>query len=480
MTSFARSFLKNALSWLTSNLASRLTATILFIALTNRVSLAEAGAYRLGITFTTLLIPLAGWGLEQLIIRDVAQDATRASRYLSNFLWLRLCVTLLSWVLLLILVTLIGYVPLTRQVVLIMGLTIISDGVGGLLQATYVTFGRTVTMLYVAVVVNALRLGLGLAALFSGRGAMGLAVIFVGASLLGLFLNLFLVHRRLVPLSPGVDLGFWRQQLRLAFPFFVIDASWAIEFQVGQVLLSIYRDESAVGLYGAAFTILSVFTLMAQAFMFTVFPIMSRVYQTSQERLALVYDKSCHYLLLFSLPLIVSVSLLSETLLGLVYPAAFQAATLTLSVLVWSSLFTFLNVPNSRLVVITDRQGQQAKYMVASAAINVALNVLLIPGWGIEGVAVARVISSCAFFIPNYLFVYRHIHKLNLARLSVRPFLAAGGMAAAILLLQAEHPWLALGGGGLVYLSIVILLQAVTLQDVRFFRQMLGGLTGSR
>ncbi len=473
MASFISYFLKNALSWLTSNLANRLTATILFIALTNRVPLSEVGSYRLGLTFVALLLPLSGWGLDQLIIRDLAQNQKRASQYLTNFLLFRLCAALVSWGILFVLVSLIGYDTFTRNIVLVMGLTIISDGASGLLQAIYITFGRTLTMFYVAIIVNIIRLGLGLTALLSGQGAMGLAIVFVGASVLGATFHLFWINRHLVPLSHTINLDFWRRQLRLAHPFVLIDASMAIEFQIGQVLLSVYQDENAVGLYAAAFTIVSMLTLVAQAYMFTIFPIMSRAYQTSKERLGRVYNKSCQYLLLLSLPLITAVSFMSQDLLGLIYPNTFQTASLTLSILVWSTFFTFLNIPNSRLMIITDRQNKQAVYMIVSALTNILLNLSLISHWGIEGAAVARVVSSLVFFLPNYWFVYRHIHQFNLLYASIRPLLATIVMAAILSLSRANQPWLGLITSSVAYTVVAILLQAVPAQDFRLFIQTL-------
>ena len=471
-------FLKNALSWLGSNLLGRFVAAILFILLTNRATLEETGAYTLGFTYLMLFTPLSLWGLEQLVIRNIAQDRKLAPIYLSNFLLIRFSVALISYFVLIKITALIGYASYTRTIILLIGLTLITENVGMLIQSFFIAFEQTARIFQVSLVSNLIRLGLGVYILFNGGGALALAIIFVVATLLKMGLLLLMLFKYITKLIPitRFDSSFWKTQFKLAYPFIFFDFFFAVDLQIGQVLLSIDRGEEALGLYAAAFTIVSVIMLFSQAYMMAIFPIMSRLYIDSVEKLNVIYEKSCRYLLVISLPLAVIISMMSSSILGAMYPDKFQAASLVLTVLVWSTVFIFLNVPNSRLMVITNHQGIQALFMGVSAVISIVLNLVLLPHFGIIGVALAKVISAFVFFIPNYIFVYYNICRFNILQAALRPTIGAVGMVLCFFLLSTWPPLIVLVLAIGVFSGIIFWLGVITKGDLLFFRQTVVGL----
>jgi O-antigen/teichoic acid export membrane protein len=470
-------FLKNALSWLASSLAGRVVTSLLFILLTNYASLAETGAYTLGLTFLVLLTPLSLWGLDQLFIRDAAQDREHVSVHLRRILLPRLLLAIATYLLLVILVYAIDYTETTRRIILIMGASLITENISGLLQAYFVTIEKTIFLVYVMLPVNLVRLLVGYLILVNGGSATGLAVIFTVTSLFTLLLLAkgVLAHTGSLISKESFDIQFWRQQLKIAYPFVLFDFFWAAELHAGQILISVYWGEEATGLYATAFMIVSLLTLISHAYMITIFPAMSRLYRTSRESLKFVYDRSVRYLLLMALLPAVLFSVMGRDLLGLVFPESYAAASPVLAILGWSLVFTFLNVPNSRLLIIQNRQDKQALYMGISAVSNITLNFWLIPQLGILGAAIARVISSLVFFLPNYLTVYWSIYSLNLLRVAIGPVLISAGMITILILLKSWHVWFALTSSIIFFIGAVLLSRIVTVNDLRLFQRVLEG-----
>jgi O-antigen/teichoic acid export membrane protein len=71
-----------------------------------------------------------------------------------------------------------------------------------------------------------------------------------------------------------------------------------------------------------------------------------------------------------------------------------------------------------------------------NAVINIGLNLIFIPEWGLNlsymGASITTVICEVIGFILNYSFLSRKLTSLNLPRLCVRPVFACGIMAAFI------------------------------------------------
>ena len=470
--------LKNTFFWLSSNLAGRITSAILFILLTNTADLAEVGAYTLGLTFLALLTPFTLWGLEQLIIRDIPQHPERASTYLMNFILLRLMIVGAGYLFLVGLVFLATYSLFTKTIILLMGIGLITENLSGLFQAFFVAFERLSAVFWIGLSTNLLRLLLGVFVIYQGDGALGIALIFILATSLKAGLLFLILRRTFIKFSGKIqiDRSFWREQLQIAYPFVLFDIFFAIEYQIGQVLLSFYYDEAAVALYGAAFFIISMIMLIPQAYMMTVFPLMARLYKVSRAQLGKVYDKSYQYLLLISLPFALFISITSGWLLGIIYPPDFQMAGPALSILGWSTVFIFLNIPSSRLMIITNHQKQQAWFMAISAVVNIVCNIIFIPLWQINGVAIAKFISGLIFFVPNYLFVYQNIHRLNLIKVSIPAILATLSMALTFFMLLAWHSGLALGISLIVFGITAFIFGGVEKQDINILRSSLSGM----
>jgi O-antigen/teichoic acid export membrane protein len=119
-------------------------------------------------------------------------------------------------------------------------------------------------------------------------------------------------------------------------------------------------------------------------------------------------------------------------------------------------------------MIITNNQKQQAGFMAIAAIVNVLCNIILIPLLGINGVAIAKLISAIVFFIPNYLFVYRNIYRLNLIKMAIPAIVATVGTAIIFFILMPLYTSLAFMFGIIVFCAIVFLLGGVEKEDVHF------------
>jgi O-antigen/teichoic acid export membrane protein len=111
---------------------------------------------------------------------------------------------------------------------------------------------------------------------------------------------------------------------------------------------------------------------------------------------------------------------------------------------------------------------------VPEAAINVGLNLLLIPRWGILGAALASALSRAAVN-PVFLFLLKK-DRVNTMGSYFRSFICLG-LACLVLFMPGTFGFWREGTALMVFLLLVALMKALHVSDIR---AILGLLTPSR
>jgi O-antigen/teichoic acid export membrane protein len=167
------------------------------------------------------------------------------------------------------------------------------------------------------------------------------------------------------------------------------------------------------------------------------------------------------YLGIAALPIAVGITLLSPQIIRIVYGPDFLDAVLPLAVLSWALVFIFLNVPNSRLMLVKDRQSWALRFLVGSLSINIILNLLLDPYLGATGAAISRLIAVIVFFVPNYWYVVHNLHAHRIIASLGRVALAAFIMGIFVWITRDLGLWIAILTGIVTYIIALIVLKAL-------------------
>lgn len=176
--------------------------------------------------------------------------------------------------------------------------------------------------------------------------------------------------------------------------------------RIDQILIRHFLDADAVGFYSAAVRLIEIANIIPSALVVGLYPAVLGVRQSSEERY--VNRVRFQFLILISCSLVVMLGflLIAETLVELVFGAAFLPSVSVLSIyaLGFPAIFTIGKIID---VLYTDNLLRTLVLTTGlSALINISLNLLWIPEYGIEGAAWATVASfylACVvpFFIPR-------------------------------------------------------------------------------
>lgn len=219
-----------------------------------------------------------------------------------------------------------------------------------------------------------------------------------------------------------------------------------------------YTSLSVVGLYALGNRLSEVLTFPMQAFELA-WPQFLFGHQKSPDAPAL-YARVFTYLLLVLAFLWLLMSLLAEEIVTICVHPSFHDAYRVVPWVAGGFLMQGLNYAGNVGINLQRKVKYRPLIIVTSAALNLALNFLLIPSYGMMGAAVATFVS---YTFQSFLriLVSHHLYPIpyEYARLG-RLALVIGGVYSAGMVIAWGSVWFALAGKGFLLLCAPLLLYA--------------------
>ena len=211
------------------------------------------------------------------------------------------------------------------------------------------------------------------------------------------------------------------QLLRESWPLMLSNMAVMLYMRVDIVMLREMKGELAAGIYSAATVISEAGYFLPVVIVASSFPAIIK-YRDSDHASYLISVKKL-YSVLFRLAIgvVLPLSLLSGWIIRLLYGAEFQDAAQVLAIHLWASVPVFLGVAIEHYFLAESMQKIIFFRSIIGAIVNVILNVLLIPGMGATGAALATVLSHTFILISLLFFRKTRRHcALLMASLSGR------------------------------------------------------------
>ena len=213
-----------------------------------------------------------------------------------------------------------------------------------------------------------------------------------------------LLHERLAGHAPAYDTHAW---LRTAFPLLLITASQIILSQTDVLMIGAMRNTTDAGIYAVASQLASIVTFAIMAANAIVAPLIASLYaQGHRAELQRLLTMTSRGVLAYALPVVAGLLLLGRWVLSL-YGPAFGAGYVSLLILSVGQLTIALCGSVGFLLTMTGHEQVATKVIGGSAALNVVLNLLLIPSLGLVGAAIATAIATAARSLILSIYVDR-------------------------------------------------------------------------
>lgn len=443
----------------------------LFVA---RIMMPEAtGEYFIAISITVIFTVVADMGITAVVIREVAKDPSQAAARLSQALSIKLPLLVLSFIGAIVTGAALGYDTDLRFLITLACIVLSLDAVHllfyGVLRGfqllRYEAFG-----VFAGQVVTGMVGGL---VLWLHPTLPSLIIALVAGSFTNVLISGFFIIKRLgtralVPTFASVET---KKLVMAAIPFALAALFVKTYSYIDSILISKFLDTTAVGIYSIAYKFTYAFQFLPLAFTAALYPAMSAVVGKDPEGLERIFLRGMWYMAMLATPIVLGLWAIAPEVV-LLAGREYEGAAIVLQVLIFVLLPIFLDFPIGSLLNASGRQSTKTAIMGATMMINVVLNILLIPRFGILGAAYAAFICFiCMFllgmvFVPQILPTYRLRHLFSIL---VPIFISGGLMLISVQLMKPIVGWIAVMPlGALVYILALFITKTLHKNDVAF------------
>ena len=176
------------------------------------------------------------------------------------------------------------------------------------------------------------------------------------------------------------------------------------------LILTYFRPLEEVGLYNAAFPTMKIIGVIGTALASVVFPVSSELWaRRGGEQLSKGLGMLYKYVLIFVFPIALLMFLFPELILGVLFGGEFRAAGGVLRILALGYFLHALTGVNTSTLSGIGEPKEVSKIMLSGAAVNLVLNLILIPVYGMEGAAFSTLIAFILIFILSVVKIRRRI-----------------------------------------------------------------------
>ena len=245
----------------------------------------------------------------------------------------------------------------------------------------------------------------------------GALAAFAVGTILTLGISLYLVQKKLFPIFGSniktKDVSVGGELLSFSWPLLIGSFSYIFYTQTDRILLGFFKTSEDIGIYTVGSQISHLLTFVVPSFAFLFLPVMSELYSKKKiHDFAHLYKSTTRWIFLITLPLFLFFLFFPEEIILLLFGSSYVSGATVLRILALAFFVsasvgltwdTLLAMGKTKFVMITQGTG---------AVTNIALNVLLIPPFGIEGAAIG---TACGIIIMNImqLVVIHHSIKFH-------------------------------------------------------------------
>lgn len=414
-------------AWLMTDKVLRLVLGLVIAVWMARVLGPEKfGQYSFALAFVALFTSIATLGLDRVVVRDLVRSVDARERIIGSAALLKVagaaCAMLACNLAALVVMPDNQETRLLVAIISLGLLFLVFDVIDFWFQSQVASRYVVMARLPALLIFFGLRvfLILGAFSLSFYAWAYTLEILFAG---IGLLIVYIMQGSRVLEWRPVVRNAV--ALLRECWPLVFAGLSVMLYMKVDVVMLGRMSGNDAAGIYSAATRLTEGFYFIPMIVASSIMPMLvrardagTRTYMDGLFRLYLVMVR-------ISLAIAIPLALLAPALIEVLFGSGYIESSGVLRIHVWASVAVFLGVASSQFLTLEGLQKLSLYRTLVGLAVNIALNLMLIPVYGASGAAIATLVS---YFIATFSIM-----------------IPGRGVQQGMLMLQAMNPLAVLG-----------------------------------
>ena len=206
------------------------------------------------------------------------------------------------------------------------------------------------------------------------------------------------IHKKKTNLIQNTRLAFKKDKivsvLKEAFPLALVSGLGIIYYRIDSVMIAGYRPMEDVGIYSGAYMVIEGVMLLVRVIMAASFSRLAQYGSISDIKFYELYKKLLILLIILSLILCAIMSVAGEFVFDLFLGKEYQSSVGVFYILLFSVIALYPGTLVTQALIAIDKQKIYMYIALTCTIVNIFLNVIFIPQYGIQGAAWATVITD--------------------------------------------------------------------------------------
>lgn len=187
-------------------------------------------------------------------------------------------------------------------------------------------------------------------------------------------------------------------------PIIGLTFSTSILYNSDRYIIKFFKDTASVGIYYANYSLMSsVFSMISNAIMKGSYPSILNAWNSGNKNKTVeLISQAVRHLLIISIPAIFGISVLAESLAKLVLEPSYVEGYVVMKWVAIGMTFLGLTEYSNKYWELEVNTKIIFKYSLISGAINIILNIILIPIFGYKVAAVTTAVGFFVYFLLSF------------------------------------------------------------------------------
>lgn len=366
----------------------------------------QFGWYTTAITFLQFAGILVDFGLIPVTAQMLGEGIFEENKLFRNLLGFRFVTALVFFAILPFIALFFPYPPQVKIAISFMAISFLAISMNQVLTGYY----QKKLKMHIQVIgenIGRIVLVVGLWILIHKGSSFLPLMIVITISSVVYAVFLWIQAARSTPAGLAFDMPVWGAIVKKMWPISISIIFNVIYLKGDILILSIYRTQSEVGLYGAPYRVIDIIAQTALMLMGVLLPILSALWvKNSKEEFGQRYQQAFDSMMVMALPMMVGTILLAEKIMKLVAPE-FTGSGNVLRILAIAVFGLFLGAIFGHVAVAINKQKQTMWIYISDSIITLIGYLIFIPIYGMWGAAWMTVFSELYAGIMLWI-VIRH------------------------------------------------------------------------
>ena len=429
----------------------------------------QYGIFTYAMSVAAIFAVISDMGISNILVRELSKNKDRVKEYFSTALIIKIGFLLAMTILIIMITPLFSRFHASTVLMPIIAFSIVFDSLRNFLY----TIPRAQNRMQIESTVNIINeifcIVLIIVVFLRNPSPESLAYSLMIGNAIGFVVALVSVWQYI----RGIQKYFVRELvvplIKLTFPFAILSVFGIFMTNIDSVVIGMFNNEHVLGLYGAAQRPFNILYIIPGFLSISLLPLISRFIKEGNTSIVnrIIHNASVASMTI-ALPLVLGGIIVATPLISVIFGGAYIEAVPTFQILLLTLLFVFPGTIFAEVLLAENKQRIFIFTGIAGAVLNVGLNFLLIPPYGIVGSAIATVVAQA---VVNICF-YIEMKKTNKIRMTVGLYksviatIVMGACTYALLILV----WpllLILFLSAVIYIGLLFLMKDKTLLELQ-------------